>query len=736
VRRMRKHPASRGLAGVLSILMLALSLLWGPSARAQRSNPGVYVLDFNNATSVGGALLGRVAAAQVSLQLSEGSQNWDVVPDSQVQRRIQELNLKAPFDRIDRAQIATGVDATAVIYGSILEAGIQDVRLGGAPAKQAVVRLQVVAEDIATGVLMNGSVAQGKSTPRMGFTGDADVLLEEALGKAAFSAREFMDRFRRPEGTVMNTTVVGDNLRTEVLLNIGARQGVRRGMEMIVTRLRETVGRVRVTSVEADVSVGYAVENFQGVRPEDRVRAIFNFRDFPTTRSVIRSATPSAAQLASAKAGPASAAKKPAENLVRITKAEPGAQFLQFRARQEVQVADAQPAAPPPVVVDEPEAVKDERGGGGGGRRILSNAALKLLVGGLLVSGIFALGGRGGRIATRPHAVEAFGFQYEVGSPGAFIKVRWERPKPIKAEQVVQYVIFRFDQLGSTPLIVGAFDGDAVHQFVDSEATRTVNAFDGVPGSDDAGARTEFANVPGIAPGQQYRYQVATVYNVGLEDRDLDMLPDTGVQFISPLSTSSPWVTAITPPLITTPVTGEQVNLNELTITWQQTPGADTYFILVSPDPNYPKGRRVSFGPFKVLPVDQGGDDTITQTISVGGRRIAGAATLNVSVGARNSSDKLKPQPNGAIFGPSVQIRPENLPPSPPNTDPGVDPGAGDPGGPPGAPALKKGRTAGDQFNRLRKNQGNGNDSPAEKSSGSPSVRDRVKFDRGSGKRK
>ena len=68
---------------------------------------------------------------------------------------------------------------------------------------------EIIGAATAVEALVNGAVVEGTSTPRMGFNGDADVLLEEALGKAAFKAREFMDRFRLPEGTVLNTTVVG-----------------------------------------------------------------------------------------------------------------------------------------------------------------------------------------------------------------------------------------------------------------------------------------------------------------------------------------------------------------------------------------------------------------------------------------------------------------------------------------------------------------------------------------------
>ena len=282
MRLMRRHPSLRWWAGAAVIAAMIAPYLVSPrAAEAQRSIPSVYVLDFNNKTKVGGALLGRVAAAQMSLQLSE-SQNWDVVPDAQVQRRIQDLGIRQPFDRVNRVNIGTGIDATAVVFGTIT-----DARVTSGATPQAYVTIQVLVEDLNTAVLINGATTEGISTAKVGFTGDSDVLLEEALGKAAFKAREFMDRFRLPEGTVLNTTVVGEGGEVQdldALINIGARQGVRRGMEMIVTRQRDVVGRIKVVSVDSDISTGRVVTNTQGVRPEDRVRAIFNFADFPGTR--------------------------------------------------------------------------------------------------------------------------------------------------------------------------------------------------------------------------------------------------------------------------------------------------------------------------------------------------------------------------------------------------------------------------------------------------------------------
>lgn len=655
------------------VALVAPYMMWAPAARAQATAPNVYVLDFNNKTKVGGQLLGRLAAAQVSLQLSE-SDNWFVVPDAQVQRRIQELNLQPPFDRPARVQVANGIDATGAVYGSVLEA-----RVSGQPTPQAYVRLQVLVEDISTGVLINGAVAEGVSTPRMGFTGDADILLEEALGKAAFKARESMDRFRLPSGTVLNTTVVGvDGQQVEALINVGARQGVRRGMEMIVTRQRQLVGRVKVVNVDADISTGRVLENTQGVRPEDRVTAVFNFSDFGNTRSKVKAGLPSdGIQIASAKPGaglPGAplAADKPEARIARVEK---DGRFIQFRAPQDAsaQLAQATVQAPAPVVVDEPEVERGNDDTASGRGRILSSSALRMLVGGLFVMGILALGGRGGQNVNRAFGVEAFGYQTQIGAPGALIKVVWSRPKSVRSSQVLQYVVWRADTTGNIR-IVGATETDAIHSFLDSEATRSPNAYDGDPNSNDAGSRSVIDNVPGITPGQQYRYQIATAYLAGLggEDEDGDGVPDDPDQtFMSPLSMTSPWTTAITPPLITEPVQGQQVLLSELVVTWQQTPGADQYVIWISrDDPTFPDNKRVSFGPFRTLPVDQGGDITVSQTLGTEGRRqLAGARTIYVAIGARNSQDAIAPKPRGWIFSPPVGVQPE----TPPPTEPGAE---------------------------------------------------------------
>src|SRR5205814_5136935 len=98
-------------------------------------------------------------------------------------------------------------------------------------------------------------------------------------------------------------------------------------------------------------------------------------------------------------------------------------------------------------------------------------------------------------------------------------------------------------------------------------------------------------NVPGIVPGNEYRFQIATAYTNGLEDRDNNGMPDTG-DFMSPLSVTTSWATAIRPAVIIDPIQGTEVDTSQLNVTWEQTPGADEYVIWVSSDPKF-KTKKV-----------------------------------------------------------------------------------------------------------------------------------------------
>jgi hypothetical protein len=267
-----------------------------------------------------------------------------------------------------------------------------------------------------------------------------------------------------------------------------------------------------------------------------------------------------------------------------------------------------------------------------------------------------------------PDRVDAFPFQVRIGAPGACIKVTWARPSRIPSSLVLGSVIWRSES-GAPLEIVGGFDADTKHGFLDTESARTPTVWDGTPGG-DAGARVTLPSVPGLTPGRQYRYQVANAFRVGLLQPGDDLQPGTA-QLMTALSNGSRFVTAIAPPSISgingqPPSGSPQVDLSSVLVEWQQTPGADAYVIWASTDPSFRKGRRVASGQVRTIPVDMGGPQLVSHTIDLSRGRLRRANRIYISVGARNTQDRVKPKPFGAIFSAPALVVPETGPPPAP----------------------------------------------------------------------
>ena len=665
MKRFRSHPGSRWIARFLVLaLMLPYTLGLGPvpSAQAQRSQTTVFVLDFNNAARVGGGLLGRQAAAQMSLQLAE-SLNWDVLSERQVVQQIRERDLRPPFDRIARKQIAEGIDAQAVVYGTVTEATVSQ------NPPQASVRIRVVVEDVDSGVLINGAIAEGASNPRMGFAGEVDVLLEEALAKAAFRAREQMDRFRLPEGTVLNTAVSrADEVNITALLNIGARNGVRRGMEFIVTRVsgagqgrRDLVGRVRVMSVDADLSHSEVRENIRGVSPEDKVRAIFNFQDFGGStvgkRAEAKPSVPAPTNAGTPLLKPMKVASAKGSEFVPMVaaEAEPGGPLLAQNT-----AGDGQ------VTVEEPTGTGQRR------RGFLSGATGRLLAGALILGGILAVGGR--KDGTSVVGADAVAFQESRFDPVARIRFDFRRPRQVPAQNVLQYVIWRQDE--TTGVALRAIAGTNAEFFVDQEGgpfTRTF--YNGVPApfsaQSEAGEQEAVTGIAGLTPGATYRYAAATAFRTQ-QDLDGDGVPDD-LDLMGPLSDLTNSVTAIRPPQIDDATTDDNVDLSDFEVTAFTTPGANRYFVEVSSSINFPDGDTVKAGTLDVVPPNVGGPNSITFTgLNVANKfqNVPSGGTVFISVCALKTGDP-KPRPFGGICSAPVQVTRVDGPPPPPGSPAG-----------------------------------------------------------------
>lgn len=243
------------------------------TAVAQVSKPlTVAVLTFTNTSGEGGALLGNSASAAAETQFI-GSSKYDVVKRDTVVKTMADLSLTYPLGRTGIQQLATALEADAVITGDVSRI-IKD-------PKNGVVKLTLRMEqtDRSSGELVNGAVVTGESGAHPGFTGSPDVLIDEALNKAAFAAVRSMNERILPEGTVYATSSREGQI--EALLNIGSNSGVRQGMEFIILRNREQVGRLQITSVSATDSTAAVIATTRGVQPEDKVRAVFRLENIP-----------------------------------------------------------------------------------------------------------------------------------------------------------------------------------------------------------------------------------------------------------------------------------------------------------------------------------------------------------------------------------------------------------------------------------------------------------------------
>jgi hypothetical protein len=136
--------------------------------------------------------------------------------------------------------------------------------------------------DQASGEIINGAVQTGQSSARVGYTPDDNSLIAEAINGAAFLCVKTMIDYVIPEATVMVN--VGDD---QIMINKGARDGIKAGMRMIVLRDKEIIGYIDVTSTSPMDAMAKVIKSMRGVQPQDKARAIF---EMPTVSPTLKSA--------------------------------------------------------------------------------------------------------------------------------------------------------------------------------------------------------------------------------------------------------------------------------------------------------------------------------------------------------------------------------------------------------------------------------------------------------------
>jgi len=264
--------AYRALFLLFAVLMSCLS-----PASAQVPIQTVVVLDFATAQGID-PILGRKAADALAVELQR-SGDYEVVPRQQVEQAFAtQPGLAPPFNESTQARLAQAVNARGVFSGLVVASQVTNGR-------SARVTLETRLLDAASQDFINGTVVS-ESTEDQLTQMTAEVLVDQALNKAAVTAVRRIKQQPIPTGTVLNTTV------NDAELNIGARVGAAVGQRYSVLRdvfnrskdrvERVKIGEVVVTRVEADQSSArIAGNNIGGVKTGDKVRLIFAPNTYP-----------------------------------------------------------------------------------------------------------------------------------------------------------------------------------------------------------------------------------------------------------------------------------------------------------------------------------------------------------------------------------------------------------------------------------------------------------------------
>lgn len=286
--------ASRVVILSLVANFLTFGMLFGNAEAQFRTAAKQWaVIDFVNNSGVGGQALAGTATDAVS-NLLLGTNRFDILPREAVERIYRELELNPPITRdLDILKIGQALNAETIVTGEITQARVNR----SANGKSADVVLYVRGIDVASGLPVLGAAVHGQSSERPGDVSD-ETVLNEAVSYAAQKAVDEMLMQQVDVATVLTTPTV-----STVQLNKGSRQGIKNGMEMVVTRGREQVAKVRISDVSPDVSTATVISSSKGVAPGDKARAVYS--KLPT---VTLGSKPGAAKVRTARRGDASAA--------------------------------------------------------------------------------------------------------------------------------------------------------------------------------------------------------------------------------------------------------------------------------------------------------------------------------------------------------------------------------------------------------------------------------------------
>lgn len=274
MKRIRKSRVARLASWVITAAMVAplACRVIGPDAAFAQAPVATnlqtaIVVDFVNKAGFLGEALARRATDAVAVELAN-SARFEVLRRDEVDKQANAMGIKRPYDDVAQAKLAAALGATTVVTG---EVSFVSPVVKSDP-KRIVAGLKVMLRAPGSPELVNGAAELGEARARPGLSDD-ESLAQEAVDNAAVVAVKKILATNLPEGTIVST--VGPQTSLLILVNRGSRDGVQPGLQMLVTRQGQRVGKIQLTNVFATDSEAKVIESTLGLRPEDKVRAVF-----------------------------------------------------------------------------------------------------------------------------------------------------------------------------------------------------------------------------------------------------------------------------------------------------------------------------------------------------------------------------------------------------------------------------------------------------------------------------
>jgi len=227
----------------------------------------IVVLDLMDRSGSATGMLGRTFSDALAIELTNTG-TFEVVKRSEVQSVMDEFNLAVPLGSAAQGMIADKLKCSYVLSGDIDSVDIVRGRHG----TYAEVMVSVLVLHKVTQLPINGAQVVVRSSPKIGYSGNDDVLVHEALAIAAYQVTQKLLNNRLPIATVLNTPTEG-----QIILRGGSQLGFRKGMILTTVRRGQVTGRAKLTTINPADSRGEVMEDSKGIAPGDKAVPIFEF---------------------------------------------------------------------------------------------------------------------------------------------------------------------------------------------------------------------------------------------------------------------------------------------------------------------------------------------------------------------------------------------------------------------------------------------------------------------------